>query len=314
MAVGANSSQSVYGSGAYPQRGGATRTFISELWSGMYVTKFYEACVAAAICNTNYEGLISKQGDKVIIHQVPDVTISDYEKGDEIAYQDLNAANVELEIDYAKLFAFKVDKIDKLQANKQFMDKCTTDGSEKMKIAIDAHILATIPSQVAAANAGATAGLKSQDIDLGTALAPIVVDKNNILDLIVDLGTVLDEQSVPETSRKLVLPARICGLIKKSDIKNASITGDGTSAMRNGRIGEIDRFEIFSSNNLVKTNNVWDLLAAHPSATTFAAQFVDVEYLEKLERTFGSAIRGLNVYGFKVEQPKGLALAKVTLA
>lgn len=311
--VAAAAAQTVYGSGAYPQRGQGSRTVIPEIWSGLFSTKFYLATVLNAICNTNYEGKIKAHGDKVFIHQLPDVTIKDYEKGDEITYEDLDADNIELNIDYAKIFAFKMDTIDKVQSVDGLMDKYGDVAGQQMKIQIDRHVLSIIPSQVAAANAGATAGKISGNINLGTALAPLEVDKNNILDILIDMGTVLDEADIPETGRRLVLPARMCGLIKKSDIKNASITGDGVSVMRNGRIGDIDRFEVFSSNNLTKTGDVYDAIGCTKAATTFASQVVDVQYFDKLERTVGSAMRGFNVYGFKVEQPTAMTVAKLKL-
>lgn len=312
--VAASGTQSVYNTAAYPQRGGASRTIIPEIWAGMFATKFYIATVLNAICNTNYEGKIKAKGDKVIIHQLPDINIADYEKGDEIIYEDLDKENIELDIDFAKIFAFKLDDIDKAQQNMATMDAYGNVAGEQMKIKIDKHVLGVIPTQVAATNAGNTAGAISQNINLGTAANPLLVDKGNIVDVLIDMGTVLDEADIPETGRNLVLPARMCGLIKKSDIKNASITGDNTSVMRNGRIGEIDRFTVYSSNNLTKTGDVYDAIGLTKQAVTFASQVVKVQYLEQLEKTFASAMRGMNVYGFKTEQPTAMAVAKLKLA
>ena len=48
------------------------------------------------------------------------------------------------------------------------------------------------------------------------------------------MGTVLDEANCPEGDRFLVIPAKMAGLIKQSDLKDASITGDGSTPLRNG--------------------------------------------------------------------------------
>ena len=69
------------------------------------------------------------------------------------------------------------------------------------------------------------------------------------------MGTVLDEQNIPETGRWLVISLWFGGLIKKSDLANASISGDGVSLARNGRLGMIDRFTLYSSNLLPKTTD-----------------------------------------------------------
>lgn len=175
-----------------------------------------------------------------------------------------------------------------------------------MKQTVDSQVLADIYDDVAAANAGATAGAISASFNLGAATAPVQLTKANILDYIIDCGTVLDEQNCPETGRYLILPAWACGMIKKSDLKDASLTGDGKSIMRNGRLGIIDRFELFSSNNLYsETDTVlcYHSIFGHKMALTFASQFVKTETL-RAESTFGDIVRGLKVYGYKVLYPE----------
>ena len=55
-----------------------TQNFIPEIWSGKLIEKFYATTVLAAISNTDYEGEIKNQGDKVSIRTQPTITISDY--------------------------------------------------------------------------------------------------------------------------------------------------------------------------------------------------------------------------------------------
>ena len=190
------------------------------------------------------------------------------------------------------------------------MNKWSEDASEQMKIAIDTDILAAIGASAHADNSGDSAGRISGDIDLGEAAAgvgtnAVQLTKANILDHLVDWGTVLDEQSVPESNRWVVLPAKACGLIKKSDLRDASIAGDGTSILRNGRLGMIDRFTIYRSNNLNVNNTEIDILFGHPSALTFAAQITEMETIKNPD-DFGDLVRGLEVYGFEVIKPEAL--------
>lgn len=303
--------QTVYANNsAYNNNSGV---FIPEIWTGKLNVKYYASTCLSEIANTDYEGDIKQMGDKVIVNDLPDVTISNYTKGQEIFYQDLQDGKTTLEIGYAKMFAFKIDKIDKIQANRKKLDDWATDAAEKMKISIDQSVLQSIYSSAAAANAGATAGADSGNINLGSAVTPLALDSTNIVDWVVDMGLVLDEQSVPETDRWLVVPPSLAAKIKKSDLKDASITGDNESILRNGRIGRVDRFTIYTSRNLYKNASKWYPIAGHKSALTFAAQIVDVEHLEKLERTFGSAVRGLNVYGFKVMNGAGIVSSIVSV-
>src|SRR5580765_7173711 len=62
-------------------------TFIPEIWSGKLIEKFYASTVLAAISNTDYEGEIRNQGDKVHIRTKPTITISDYSADMALALQ-----------------------------------------------------------------------------------------------------------------------------------------------------------------------------------------------------------------------------------
>jgi hypothetical protein len=106
----------------------------------------------------------------------------------------------------------------------------------------------------------------------------------------------------------------MAGLIKKSELKDASLVGDNVSMVRNGRLGMIDRFTIYVSHNLkVDTGGKFNLIAGHKMGFTFASQMTEMETIRS-ETTFGNIIRGLQVYGYKVVKPEALAQAVVTLA
>ena len=276
--------------------------------------KFYSATVLAAISNTDYEGEIKDKGDKVQVRTVPDIVIRDYNKNASLVIQRPNSPKVELPIDHAKYFNFICDDIDKHQTDIALMESWSDDAGQQMKIVIDTGVLADIYADADAYNKGATAGKKSGDINLGASGSPVSVTSANILDLIVDNGTALDEQDVPEEGRWGVIPAWLAGKIKKSDLKDASLAGDGTSILRNGRLGMIDRFTLYSSNLLTSVSDTvtcWHTMFGHPAALTFAAQMTKMESLRS-ESTFGTLVRGLNVYGYKVLKGEALTDCYVT--
>lgn len=291
-----------------------TSKFIPEIWSGKLVEKFYKTTVFGDIANTDYEGEISSYGDKVYIRTVPDLTVSNYTKGGGLTYENPESANVELLIDKGKYFAFNLYDVDKYQSDLNLMNTFSEDGSEQIKIAVDTDVLGTVFSSAAAANAGATAGLISGNINLGNNTTPLAVTKTNVLDVLVDFGTVLDEQNVPESNRWVVLPPRMAAAIKKSDLKDASLAGDGTSILRNGRLGMIDRFTIYSSNNLSQTEATeYDIIFGHKSAITFAGQITAMEDMPN-PNDFGQLVRSLFVYGFSVIKPEAMGHAVCTVA
>lgn len=280
--------------------------FIPEIWSGKLQVKFYKTSVFSEIANTDWEGEIKGQGDKIYIRSIPTITINNYAKGDNLTNQVPTSTPLELLIDKGKYFAVVLDDVDAVQTDVKLMDIFTNDATQQMKIAIDADVLDGVKAGAATANKGATAGVISGNINLGTDASPRAVSSSNILDLILDAGQCLDEQNVPEDGRWLVLPAWMASMIKRSDLKQAYLTGDSVSPLRNGKLGMIDRFMVYVSNNLPKTaDNDSYLMAGTRDAISFASQMTNVETL-RAQSTFGNIVRGLNVYGYKVVKPEAL--------
>uniref|UniRef100_A0A6H1ZVH8 Putative capsid protein n=1 Tax=viral metagenome TaxID=1070528 RepID=A0A6H1ZVH8_9ZZZZ len=78
--------------------------------------------------------------------------------------------------------------------------------------------------------------------------------------------------------------------------------------MRNGRLGRIGNFTLYKSNNytaVTDTYQCYHVLSGHPKGLTFASQMTKMESL-RAESTFGSIVRGLSVYGYKVTIPTAL--------
>lgn len=302
---------------AYPVSAGAAQysgNFIPEVWSAKLIENFYDASVLTAISNTDYEGEIKSMGDTVNIRTTPDITIRPYSKGMNLTVDRPDKAKIQLLIDQGDYFSAIEDDVDKVQSDINLMDMWSKDASEKMKLAIDSKILTSMLVDIAATNRGATAGRISGNVNLGVTGTPVQLTKTNILEFLVDLGTVLDEANAPESGRFAVIPAWAAGMIKKSDLKDASITGDSMSVIRNGRLGMIDRFTLYTSHNLNKVvdsgNNCFSIVAGHKMGLTFASQMTEMESL-RAESTFGNIIRGLQVYGSKVVKPEALALGYV---
>jgi len=301
---------------AFPNAAGRPQysgNFIPEIWSGKLIENFYDATVLAAISNTDYEGEIRQYGDTVNIRTTPEITIRTYTKGQTLQVENPDKPKLQLLIDKGEYFSCIEDDVDKVQADINLMDTWSKDASERMKIKIDQRVLTDLLPDISSLNKGNTAGRITGNIDLGSTGTPVAITKSNVLDYIVDMGTVLDEANAPEAGRFLVVPAKMAGMIKKSDLKDASITGDSMSVIRNGRLGMIDRFTIYMSHNLSVSSGKFSLIAGHKMGFTFASQMTEMETIRS-ESTFGNIVRGLQVYGYKVVKPEALAQGVVTLA
>lgn len=291
-------------------------TFIPEIWSTKLVAKYYASTVLSQITNTDYEGEIRNMGDKVIIRTTPTVSIRPYQIGMPLQTDFPTGGTIELLIDKGKYWQVAIDDVIAKQQDINQLDMWAQDAAEQMKIALDTEVLAYLPANVHAANTGSTAGVISGNVDLGTTTNAITVTPSNILEVILRLGQVLDEQNVPETDRFLVMPFWATTMLKLSDIKDASLTGDSTSPLRNGMVGRIDRFTVYNS-NLLPINpspgaSGWRsvILAGTRSAATFATQLVKTETLRS-QSTFGDIMRGLMVYGYKMVKPEAMAVAYI---
>lgn len=261
--------------------------FVPEVWTRKLNAKFYPQSVLDEIVNRDFEGEIAGQGSKVMIRNRPTIAISDYTVNGTLSYQDLTDDKVELVIDKAKSFAFKVDDVDKAQSDIKIINECTMDASKQMATAIDAGVLGTVYA------------------DAATALSSTAATATNVLGWIVDAMTALDEANAPHEGRFVVVPPWVCGNILKSDLKDASIAGDSTSILRNGRVGTIGNATIYMSNQIANNGTTWNCLAGTKHAIAFASQVVKTETL-RLQNTFGDAVRGLRVYGFKTVYPAAL--------
>ncbi|RKZ91540.1 MAG: hypothetical protein DRQ40_09760 [Gammaproteobacteria bacterium] len=255
--------------------------FVPEIWSKKLNIRLYATTVLAQITNTKYEGEIKGQGSQVHIREKPSVAISDYVGT--VTYAELDDTKQILVIDKAKMYAFKVDDILEVQSNIELQNNAIDDATNNMRVAIDTDVLA------------GTYG------DATTSFTAAAVDATNVLNFIVQAGQALDELNIGSDGRFLVLPPWMCAFIKLSDLKDASLAGDGTSILRNGRVGIIDRFTIYMSNLLTVTGTgtEWNVIGGTKDAITFASQYIKTETL-RLEGTFGDGVRGLNVYGYKV--------------
>lgn len=309
-------------------------TFIPTIWSAKLNAKFYTASTFASICNKNWEGDISSLGDKVIINNIPSITIADYVVGGSLNYQTPVPNTIEMVVDRAKSFSFQVNDVLDYQAKPALMSMFSDDAGQQMRVVMDSTCIYRTFSQAAVANQGANAGVRSGLFNLGSVTAPFSLTAANVLQKVLEMASVLDEQNVPDNGRYLLIDPLTRTLLLQSNIAQAYLTGDATSPVRNGLIGRIDRFDIYVSNQLpfVATgNNPWTsgdgsetsvaggnfagrrraLIAGQTTAIAFASQMAKTETLRN-PTDFGDLVRGMNIFGHRVVKPDALVLAVVS--
>lgn len=329
----------VVGSGAFDTNPSYSGGFIPQLWSNKLNAKFYANTMMTEIANTDWEGEISNQGDTIRIRTAPSITINDYAGAGTTLSSEVPAPIfTDMQIDKGKYFSVQVNDVLAHQADMDLMNMFTDDAAKQLKIAIENDTFYDwfVTNGAHAANVGSTAGALSQEYNLGTDAAPIdQATPKNVLEAILRMSAALDEQNVPEDGRWLILSPFDRQLLMQTDIAQAYFTGDAASTIRTGKIGMLDRFEVYVSNLLPKgaagkgmvkglaatssgatVSNALNrrmMVAGTKQACAFASQISKTEPLRN-QTDFGDIVRGLSVYGSKVIKPEALVTTLVGAA
>jgi hypothetical protein len=151
------------------------------------------------------------------------------------------------------------------------------------------------------------------DVPAGNQLysgADTQVTSANAYDILVDLGTELDENNVPREGRWVIIPPFFHGSLLKDNnfIGTGSGLADGT--LLNGVVGKAAGFDILVSNNVAKSGVNHKVLAGYQGAIAYADQISSIEAYRP-EGRFADAVKGLHVFGAEVIRPSALALVSV---
>jgi hypothetical protein len=310
--------------------------FIPQLWSNKLNAKFYASTMMTEIANTDWEGEIKNQGDTIRIRTAPSITIRDYGGAGSTLSSEVPAPiYTDMQINKGKYFSVQVNDVLAHQADMDLMNMFTDDAAKQLKINIenDCFFQWFVTEGANAANAGATAGALSAEYNLGTDTAPIdQATPANVLKTILRMSAALDEQNVPEEGRWLIITPYDRQLLMQTDIAQAYFTGDSSSTIRTGKIGMLDRFEVYVSNLLPKgaagkalvpglsatstgasvtgAKNRRMMVAGTKASCAFASQIAKTEPLRN-QTDFGDIVRGLAVYGRKVIKNEALITSLV---
>lgn len=282
----------------------AISAFKPEVWNAELLVTLEKSLVYAApgVVNREYEGDIAQYGDTVHIVSLAEPTIGTYSPHVDIVIEDVDDTDSTLVIDQAKYFAFEVDDVEKRQARNggAVLTEQARKAAYKLRDVADQYV----------------AGLMAAGVDAGNLLAEqTLASPADAYNLLVDLGTVLDEDNVPDEGRWAVVTPAFYGLLKKDDRFVGS--GDERAAMTrtNGLIGEAAGFSLRKSNNAPAGPGAGAgrlIIAGYAGAVTYAEQINKTEAARK-EKGFADIVKGLHLYGSKVVRPTGLAAADVII-
>ena len=231
------------------------------------VQKFFRtASVVEDITNTDYAGEIENYGDTVNIIKEPTISVNSYVRGGHIAIQNLADDQLQLVVDQANAFAFKVDDIEERQSHVNWESLATSSGAYALKDSYDANVIAAMVS-----GAGTTVGSDGSGTDTGFGTS-----ETDPLNIMANCAKRLHGADVPTENRWFLGSPEWYEQLAQASAKlmDASVTGDAKSELRNGRVtdGQIQGFKCYMTNNFAAstTSNYYKVLWGHMSSTATA--------------------------------------------
>ena len=260
------------------------------------VQKFFRtASVVEDITNTDYAGEIENYGDTVNIIKEPSISVSSYTRGGAINIQNLADDQLQLVVDQANAFAFKVDDIEERQSHVNWEALATSSGAYALKDSYDENVIAAMVS-----GAGTTVGSDGSGTDTGFGTSE--TDPANIL---ANAAKRMHGADVPTDNRWFLGTPEFYEQLGQASAKlmDASVTGDGKSPLRNGSVlnGQVNGFKLYMTNNFAAstTSNYYKVLYGHMSSTATANAIAKTEVIRDPD-SFADVVRGLHVFGRKV--------------
>lgn len=268
--------------------------FVPKIWSTKIMRVNHDNLVAKKICNRDPQGEIKKHGDTVYFNGLAKPTVSPYSGS--VSYETLKDAGVILQIDQQNYFAFKVNDIEKAQANVDLKGSQAEEASYAIQEEADSYVL----------------GLYAQ---AQRTITDATLDSATVISVLGAAKQYLAEVNIKMNDMWMVIPPWVQLKLELAGIVfqiNNGINGTGGMAWTN-KLG----FDMFVTNQVKNLGSVSapqsQCLAGSYNAIVYADQIVETESL-RLEGSFDTAVRGLHVFGAKVVRPDHLVRLDLTFA
>jgi len=276
------------------------------------VQKFFRtASVVEGITNTDYAGEIENFGDTVNIIKEPTVSVQAYTRGAAVNPQDINDDQLQLVVDQANAFAFKVDDIEERHSHINFESVATSSGAYALKNEYDKNVIAAMFAGPSASSPDHVIGSDGSGVDVGFGTSEI-----DPVDLISKHARLLNKQDVPEENRWFLGSPEFMEQLGQTSSKLMDDTTGAATPLRNGKVysGKIMNMEVYMTNNFAASSsaNYFKVLSGHMSSTATANHIAKIEVIRDSD-SFSDVVRGLHVFGRKVLRDVALVAEHVLI-
>lgn len=288
----------------------SVNSFIPQIWNAGLLRELENVHVFRSITNKNYEQ-DSKNARSVIINQVSNPTVNDYDDTSGITFEDIQTTSQTMNLDQEKYWAIRLKNLDKTQSAdggalmQQVVQGAAYGINDKIDVALGLQYV----------NAGIKAG--SGGGALGTAGTPINITADGsgtstkVVDWLSALARRMGEGNVPDEMEKtLMVPYWLEQKMVKAKILDArGIDNKGT--YENGKISTAYGFTLKKSNNVSNNGTNYRVMAGNTNCITLAFQLERIKAGERPEY-FEDYVAGYVVYGLKTVRADQLLCSIVT--
>ena len=239
--------------------------FLPKVYSKQVLNFFRKASVAEAITNTDYAGEIAGFGDTVRIIKEPEITVYQYERGQNVTQTKLTDQEVTLIVDTANAFKFIVDDIETKMSHVNFKEVASSSAAYAIRDAYDEGVISTMFAGVSSSSPDHVLGAdNATDLASGTFDGTGNLDigfasgEHDPIDVLGHMARLLDEQNVPEEGRWFLASPDFYEVLASSSSKLLSVDYNaGQGSIRNGLVssGLLRGFNMYKSNNIADTSN-----------------------------------------------------------
>lgn len=270
----------------------AITNFITSVWSETLLNSLEKEYVAVRNSNREFEGDIKAAGDSVKVCAISAVNLFPYMKNSDLRDpQTLDDQSVRISADRARAFNFQIDDVDKAQSVPSIMRSAMRQAASALANDADSYIFSLY-----------------EYINQNNIVTNEAVSADNIIDTIIAVREKMLTNNInSNTETVLEVSPAIASIILKSQITTLKNNSD---AVYNGYIGSFIGFDIYVSNNIVCSNNLYKCFARTKRAIAFAEKIKSI-VAYRPENRFADAVKGLYLYGATIVYPEELILVNL---
>lgn len=244
-----------------------------------------------------------------------------YSKNQKLVADHITPETMCLEINCAIYKVLKFDKLDIFQMCNGWdaWEASFLDSTYKSYVAeLREYVLNRMLLETARENQGVAAGING-NINLGSLTSPIVLTKDNIIQIMARPKVVLsDQQRWSDNDMFMVVPMALESLVLQSTFSSAAWSGDSVTIAREGVMEKsLVGFDTISTSHcpaaVTPAGDVgyW-IICGQKDAYAFVHDIIEADVKDLID-AFGSIYRMLAVYGGKALVPEALCVLFVVL-